>query len=345
MPPSADGDVPDDDTPELIGGRMETGPPPARPPGAAVFSLDGRAAPGLYLVGWLATVLGLAVFVAVILSAPAGTGAVVLLVIATVLLALGLVAAAGAQAIERKARGAAYPGPSPFLVFVASLPIALPIAIVALRAGELAGIDPASPLGSLVGQAVLVLGLVALVRLLVVGMGALTWTEMGIRWTGPARVAGDLAWGAVLAVPVVLATAILAGVLVSLLGTQPDSLLPTTRDPAGIAMNVLAAVLIAPVAEEIFFRGFALTAWERTLGARQGLIRASVFFAFVHVLTVGGATFSDASGKAFIGFAVRLPVAFALGWLFLRRRSIFAPMGLHAGFNGLLLLLAELGTQ
>ena len=35
-----------------------------------------------------------------------------------------------------------------------------------------------------------------------------------------------------------------------------------------------------------------------------------------------------------------MPVALALGWLFVRRGSIWAPIGLHAAFNGILLILA-----
>ena len=41
----------------------------------------------------------------------------------------------------------------------------------------------------------------------------------------------------------------------------------------------------------------------------------------------------------------RLPVAFALGWLFLRRGSIWAPLGLHMAFNGVLLVLGELAVN
>ena len=41
----------------------------------------------------------------------------------------------------------------------------------------------------------------------------------------------------------------------------------------------------------------------------------------------------------------RLPVALALGWLFLRRGSIWASFGLHAAFNGVLLVLAELAVN
>jgi len=315
-----------------------------RRPGSTVFSLEGRAAPGLYLVGWLATVLGFAVLLAVVLAAPGGIGAAVLLLTAVVLLAVGLVSAAGAQGMERRARGATYAGPSPFLVFAASLPVALPVAIVALRLAELAGVDPLSPLASLIGQLILVLGLAALVRLLVVGMGALSWSEMRIRWPGLSAALGHLASGAVYAVPVILVTAIVSGVLVTLLGTQPEPTLPSTREPGGIALNFFAAVVVAPIGEELFFRGFALTAWDRSIGGRGALIRSALFFAFIHVLTVGGATFSEAGAKAIIGFTARVPVALALGWVFLRRRSIFAPIGLHATFNGLLLLIAEMAA-
>ena len=322
-------------------------PPPQapRPPGSTIFSLEGRAAPGLYLVGWLASVLGLAVLAAVMLSVPTGTGALVLALTASALLSVGFVAAAGAQGMERRARGAAYSGPSPILVFAASLPVALPLAIIALRLAEMGGVDPASPLGSVIGQAILVLGLAALVRLLVVGPGALSWAEMGISRLAARRALRDFASGAVLALPVILVTAIVSGVLVSLLRTQPESPLPFTREAGGIALNFLAAVVIAPIGEELFFRGFALTAWERSVGARRGLIRAALFFALVHILTVSGPTFPEALGRAIIGFAARLPVAFALGYVFLQRRSIFAPIGLHAVFNGLLLLLAQLATR
>ena len=38
----------------------------------------------------------------------------------------------------------------------------------------------------------------------------------------------------------------------------------------------------------------------------------------------------------------RLPVAYALGWLFVRKGSLWAPIGLHATFNSLLLIFAHL---
>jgi membrane protease YdiL (CAAX protease family) len=100
--------------------------------------------------------------------------------------------------------------------------------------------------------------------------------------------------------------------------------------------------VIAPIGEEFMFRGFATTAWAADLGRRQAIIRGSLFFAFAHVITVVGATAGEAFALAAIAFATRLPVAFVLGWLFLRRGSIWTPIGLHAAYNAFALIIAEL---
>src|SRR5512142_2524067 len=76
-------------------------PIPTGPPGAATFSLEGRAAPGLYFVGWLGTILGLALLLVALLSGGQIAG-VVLALIGVVLLSVGLVSAAGAQALQRR---------------------------------------------------------------------------------------------------------------------------------------------------------------------------------------------------------------------------------------------------
>jgi len=50
---------------------------------------------------------------------------------------------------------------------------------------------------------------------------------------------------------------------------------------------------------------------------------------------------AETAGLAIIGFATRVPVALALGWLFVRNGSIWSSFGLHATFNAILLILAE----
>ena len=174
-----------------------------------------------------------------------------------------------------------------------------------------------------------------------VGPGALTWPEMGVRRLPLRFMLSDLVYGASFAIPVIFVTAVVAAVLVGVLRTVPDSPLPPTRTVDGFALNLISAALIAPIGEELFYRGFALTAWLRRLGKRPAIVRSALFFAFVHVLTVSGVSFDEAAPRALIGFAVRIPVAFALAWVFLRRGSIYGSIGLHAAFNGLLLVIAE----
>ena len=108
----------DPERPEPTGDPRPPSPPPPRP-GASIFTIEGRAAPALFVVGWLASILGSRVVIA---GALAGSGLLVYFV-GPGLLSLGLIAAAGNQAIERRARGAAYAGPSPILVFAATVAV------------------------------------------------------------------------------------------------------------------------------------------------------------------------------------------------------------------------------
>ena len=315
---------------------------PATRLGAGTFTIEGRAAPGLFVVGWIAAILGgVATFVG--LAAAPSTAKVVLLFGGLITLAIGLLAGAGSQAMERRARGAAFTGPSPFLAFAASIPIALAISnLVAIPFFAL-GMDPETPLAALIQVTATALVYLAIVRLLVVDHGALSWAAMGA--TRPGRAAlGVAIGGALYAVPAVLATAVVAVILSGVLPLPPAPL-PIGTDALGIAANILAAAVVAPLGEELFFRGYATTAWERGNGPRQELVRGALFFAFVHVLGVTGATAGEAVGAATTAFLARLPISFMLGWIFLRRGSLWASIGLHSTFNLVLVLLAIVGGE
>ena len=75
------------------------------------------------------------------------------------------------------------------------------------------------------------------------------------------------------------------------------------------------------------------------------LVRGAIFFAIVHVLAVTAPTFGEGVARAAIAFLGRLPISIALGWIFLRRRSLYASIGLHAAFNGALVLIAEAASR
>jgi membrane protease YdiL (CAAX protease family) len=319
-----------------------TDPEPDRPNrlGASTFTIEGRAAPGLFVVGWLATLVGLGtIFVAVMSGG--GTAAQWLLVVGLVVLSIGLVAGAGGQAIERRARGVrVYQGPSPFLLFAASIPVSGVLLIGAGAVMGAVGIPVDGPLGRLASVLLQAVVYVGLIRLLVVDAGALSWTAMGIRRPSMPALA-DLATGAAWAFAVILVTIPVAAVIARFIPVTPVSPLPPAGEIGGLIANLLAGVVVAPISEEIMFRGFATTAWMREMGRWRGVVRGALFFAVVHVLTISGVNASQAVAAAAAAFLGRIPVAFALGWLFARRGSIWAPLGLHATFNGVLIVLAE----
>ena len=128
-------------------------------------------------------------------------------------------------------------------------------------------------------------------------------------------------------------------------GARPSPL-PTAGESAGSLFNLISAAILAPIGEELFFRGFATTAWFARLGAATpAIIRGALFFAFVHVLTqLDDVVRRWASQRALFSFVALLPVGLALGWVFLSRRSLYAAIGLHAAFNGIQVVLAFLAA-
>jgi membrane protease YdiL (CAAX protease family) len=326
-----------------------TAPPPDGPdrprrPGASIFTIEGRSAPGLFVVGWLATIIGLGAII-VAFMAGSGPASAILLIAGLLVLSVGLVAGAGAQGIERRARGGrSYVGPSPFLVFAAAIPISQ---LVLIGAGVVLvglGIPVRGPVGTLVSvlfQAVVYIGLV---RLLVVDGGFLSWADMRIRRPSmPSMV--ELGLGAGWALPVIVATIPIALLITRFIPVPPQNPLSPTGEAVGLALHLAAGMLVAPVSEEILFRGFATTAWIRDMGVTRGVVRGALFFALAHVLTISGDTAGAAVGAAIAAFVGRIPIALALGWLFVRRDTIWAPLGLHAAFNGLLVILQEVAAR
>ena len=309
-------------------------------PGTSTFTIEGRSAPALFVIGWLATITGFGVVAIAVLSG--GLPAPILFVIGMLLLSIGLVSAAGSQGIERRTRGTLpYRGPSPFLVFAAAIPVSILIVVVLSIPLVALDIRVDTPFGALLSVSVQAVVYIGLVRLLVVDTGALDWRAMGVvalDRLGVVQMGGGALW----AVPVIFVTGIVAQVVLTVFPVTPESPLPATGTTAGFAMSFVAGALVAPFGEEVLFRSFATTAWARGLGERRGLILGALFFAFAHVITVTGDTAGDAFGLAVVAFVGRIPVALALGWLFLRRGTIWASFGLHAAFNGILLVLAEI---
>lgn len=93
-------------------------------------------------------------------------------------------------------------------------------------------------------------------------------------------------------------------------------------------LAVLAIVILAPIAEETFFRGVVFNAFRREGGRRWAYLGSSALFAVIHVSLV-----------AVIPIFL---LGLALAWVYERTGSLLAPMAMHAVVNGVSVLLALL---
>jgi membrane protease YdiL (CAAX protease family) len=312
---------------------------PTGPPGGGIFSLEGRRAQGLYLVAWLCSIAGLALVFVVGSLANSQSAGILISGVGAVLLAIGVATACGYQVLERSDRDPErYRGPSPPLVFVLFFFVVLVLAVVYSGFA-----DPQDPAGFLVVGTLQTLAYAGIVWLFVVRTGALSWERMGWpTWVGSsaAAILGSAGQAVLVMLPTTVAALVLGGILSWLLGVEAPSVLPSAEDPMAALAVLAAAAVVIPIGEELFVRGFALTAWLRDLGPRSALVRSSVFFALVHVADNWTSTddFSHGAAQSVLEAAVILPVGLVLGWLFLRRGMAAAIAG-HVTYNGILLAL------
>lgn len=98
---------------------------------------------------------------------------------------------------------------------------------------------------------------------------------------------------------------------------------------------VFAAVLAAPLAEELFYRGMLFQALRARVGVWPGILLSAGLFALGH-------RESGNLGGSVLAFLLILPLGAYLAWLFQRCGTIAVPMAAHATFNALttLVLLA-----
>ncbi|MGA3057440.1 MAG: CPBP family intramembrane glutamic endopeptidase [Candidatus Limnocylindrales bacterium] len=291
--------------------------------------------------------------------------------------AIGLIVAAIAQSRQRRADGwQDYAGPSPFLVMAALLAIVTGVGLPVAGALATGGVDTDSATGTLLLLLVYLGAYLGLVHFLAVRPGALTWRDvMRPRhlapdpddWTPatPATVfggavappapgwrsritggpIGDILLALAMLVPILFVSGAVNQALLLVLGLDVSDLsspVPTSSTGLDPLIALLAVAVIVPIGEEAFFRGFATNAWGRSLGRNSAILRAALFFAFIHTLNVGNGEPGLVLRMAAFNFGARIPVAVALTWLYFRRRSILASGTLHASYNGLIQLISIL---
>jgi membrane protease YdiL (CAAX protease family) len=317
-----------------------------------LLQLAGREAPALYVIGLFFVVVGSAALVAGI--AGAGVG---LALVGLTFIGVGGIALSGASALQRRVDTpeAGWRGPGPLAIFWTTIPLALlaQILMAALLSAVGAATALTTPLGTLALATVSNLATVSIIGLVVVGSGAVRWRDLVLATPAaspstlsqPDRrggLAGDLFWGVALALPILTAAGLFATLVMNGTGLSAPVVLPPAISGVDLAANVLTAGLIAPVGEELLYRGVIAQAWARQSSARRAILFSAIVFAFAHTLTVGGTSVGDALGIAAVAFVVRLPLGIALGWLWIRRRSLLATIALHSAYNLVIVAIVAL---
>jgi uncharacterized protein len=151
-----------------------------------------------------------------------------------------------------------------------------------------------------------------------------------IRWNWP-----GLRWPAYL----------LAGALLGFLIEGASAFLPIPKevpfdkyftDATGAYLMAIFGVTLAPLMEELFFRGFLYPALSRSLGFALSLFITSLAFALLHA-----AQLAHAWAPLFLIFIVGLTLTYTRA----RTRSVASSFLLHAGYNSTLFALMWFATD
>lgn len=198
-------------------------------------------------------------------------------------------------------------------------------------------------LGGLGVRAVLKLSLGSQAKTLVVGaiLVLLYAAQLALVWTvahrhgrrlaesvGLRRVSPALAWfgsalgmAAVVRVLALLYSVVMISAGLKLPGWDTDPLRYFARGPLGSAMLVLIVVAVAPVIEEIVFRGIVLTSLRERWGDTPAILVSSFVFAALHL--------------NLFSFLPIFAVGVVLSRLFISSRSLWVSMVCHSAFNGI----------
>ena len=126
-----------------------------------------------------------------------------------------------------------------------------------------------------------------------------------------------------------LGTIIIIGELTNLLFyfyPIPDYIIDTFKNLLSNKWGVIAAILVAAVTEEIFFRGIILTGLKNNYGDWLGILFSALLFALIHVIP----------WQVFPAFIAGI----FLGWLYIKFESIILCICVHS-FNNVIAALPE----
>ena len=165
-----------------------------------------------------------------------------------------------------------------------------------------------------------------------IGRRRRVWELLGLKWH---RVAAGVGQGIVGFGVVVALLAIALSVLgqfgieriVPLAPKAPLDVFLETRNPLTFAIYFLLVGIVAPVVEEVIFRGFVYPGLRRIMTVPAAALISALIFASVHIAVPVG------------NLLVIVLVGVVLAYLYERSGSLIAPMVTHAMYNSFVFLL------
>lgn len=183
------------------------------------------------------------------------------------------------------------------------------------------GDDMLTAAGIMISELVLLVTLAAWIKIRY-GLG---FRALGFRGLSGANVAIGLGAGVGGLLVAGIVSQIIAQIVESITGSppgDPEQIPLETDAPQGALLVIIAVsvIVLAPLAEEAFFRGFVYPSLRRWARAWPAILLSAAIFSITHVIPI-----------------VLLPI-FALGmvlaWLVERRRSLVPAVVAHMAFNG-----------
>jgi membrane protease YdiL (CAAX protease family) len=168
-----------------------------------------------------------------------------------------------------------------------------------------------------------------------------TWLRV-LGWPAPGRwwieIRDTIGFGLVLYPLMAIAVGIVVGLLLeAITGETPRApeQVPPDLSAVGVAVTSIYALVIAPVHEELFFRGVLFRGVRDRYGLWPGLVASGIGFALIHYIP---GPWED----AVLLMGVMLFNGMAIAWWYDRRGTIVAPLVAHMVFNviGLSIILA-----
>ena len=221
-----------------------------------------------------------------------------------------------------------YRGPSIILLFFLAVAVANVLSLIPLLAAYASGQDVADPGPVAITVLLLVtpLTFAVIAAVFVMRPRALAGAALGDGPKTARNVGRGLALGAVAWVLAAIVSAVLSWLVTQATGEEPVdgqlvANLASTLPPL-LAIGLIG--ILAPAAEELFFRWVAINAWEREHGTRAAILGSAVLFGVAHV-----------SGGTWLSLPPILLLGLVLAVAYVTTRSLPLVIATHVTFNSL----------